>query len=422
MAGIWICITRKCETMEKIIYNVVWVENDLSIVEGYQLRAWKRGIKLVHFSNWVEAEEELEARFNMYSAIILDANCSYGKEEMEESSFLVDVRIKLAEICTRRKADMPWYILSAGTMDGIDIIVKSVSRERNARNEIWGKVYYSKIGESDSELLFDNILRIASNNDLNRILYRFKETFDVLQDPDIMEPEAMNNMFPILKGIYTDMDPDFDAEIYYNQLRQQVEYIFRAAQKKNLLPETCLNSKGGLNLEHSRKFLSGCVEPILKYTLSDGESNSNVVFSGVLADTLEYLLTKILSTKSHTGSVRSSQFLMYGCALQLCALIEHFGDYIKIHNNPDENKKILNLVKDIQDLKGRDSLSKNCSDYEGKKYLLDYENGNFHCGNVFVNNTYSKYKGKIVVLRGVEMNQGSTKDKYPFKATSVELG
>lgn len=407
--------------MEKIIYNVVWVENDLSIVEGYQERAWTRGIKLVHFSNWIEAEEELEARFNMYSAIILDANCSYEKDEMEASSFLIRVHAKLVEICTRRKADMPWYILSAGTMDGIDFIVDAISKERNARNEIWGKVYYSKFDESDFDLLFDNILKIASNNDLNRILFRFKETFEVLQDPEIMDPEAMNNMFPILKGIYADLDPDFDAEIYYNQLRQQVEYIFRAAQKKNLLPETCLNPKGGVNLEHSRKFLSGCVDPALKYSLSDGGNNSDVVFAGVLADTLEYLLTKILSAKSHTGSIRSSQFLMYGCALQLCALIEHFGDYIKEHNNPQENKKLWNLATDIQDLTRKNSKPKGSSDYEGKKFLLEIDNGNFHCGKVFVNNEYSKFRGKVVIIRGIVENLGTTRVKFPYKATKVEL-
>ncbi len=408
--------------MGKTIYNVLWVENDPTIVEGYKFKAYKKNINLVHFDNWEEAEAELESNFSIYSALILDANCSFGKGEIESSYFLIQVKTQLVKICTARKSEIPWYILSAGTMDNIDLVVNGISRDRNSRNDVWGKVYYSKLDQTDVEQLFDNILKIASDNDINRILYRFKDTFDVLQDSSIMDPEAKKNMFPILKGLYMDIDPDFDVELYYNQLRQQIEYIFKAAQNKNLLPETCIGPKNVI-LEHSRRFLSGEVDPILKYQLGNGEDSSDIVFSGILADTLEYLLKKAANTKSHTGSTRCSQFLLYGCALQLCALIEHFGNYIRLHNNPEENRRLWHEISEIQAINDKvtGNITKSVSEYNGKKYLLEFEDGNFHCEAVFVPNIYSQLKGKVVILRNVSINTGKTKDKYKFKAESVEL-
>ena len=67
---------------ENTFYKVLWVEDDKSIIQGYQLRAEEdKGLELDVAPNWEEAEEKLRINFNEYSAIILDAQCKIKKED-----------------------------------------------------------------------------------------------------------------------------------------------------------------------------------------------------------------------------------------------------------------------------------------------------------------------------------------------------
>lgn len=65
---------------EEMFYKVLWVEDDLSIIRGYQITAEAKDIELDVATNWEEAEEKLRINFNEYSAIILDAQCKIKKQ------------------------------------------------------------------------------------------------------------------------------------------------------------------------------------------------------------------------------------------------------------------------------------------------------------------------------------------------------
>lgn len=64
---------------EETFYKVLWVEDDLSIIQGYQIIAESKDIELDVATNWEEAEEKLRINFKEYSAIILDAQCKIKK-------------------------------------------------------------------------------------------------------------------------------------------------------------------------------------------------------------------------------------------------------------------------------------------------------------------------------------------------------
>ena len=55
---------------DNITYKVLWVDDDPSIVEGYQNTADEYFIELDHSPNWEDAERKLMISFNEYSAIM----------------------------------------------------------------------------------------------------------------------------------------------------------------------------------------------------------------------------------------------------------------------------------------------------------------------------------------------------------------
>ena len=83
---------------EGILYKVLWVDDDESIVDGYRVKAEAHyKIALDPAPNWESAEKMLHEHFREYSAIILDANCKLKREDSTPSHlFLGQVSQKLS--------------------------------------------------------------------------------------------------------------------------------------------------------------------------------------------------------------------------------------------------------------------------------------------------------------------------------------
>lgn len=123
--------------MTETIYKVLWIDDQPEIVQGYQLLAGLRNIQLIHYESWSDAKPALEKDFNELTAIILDANCKWDtSEETPSQNFLGDVLSELLRLFGDRHREIPWYVLSAGTMSNFDIITNVViSRERRAKEQ-----------------------------------------------------------------------------------------------------------------------------------------------------------------------------------------------------------------------------------------------------------------------------------------------
>ena len=109
----------------EIVYKVLWVDDDKDIVKGTQLDAEEYGIQLDHYSNWEEAEIALKSNFKEYTAIILDANCQIKPNEPIKEWFITTVLPSLTGMFGENKRYIPWYILSAGTMDNFSFGMRS---------------------------------------------------------------------------------------------------------------------------------------------------------------------------------------------------------------------------------------------------------------------------------------------------------
>ena len=77
--------------MGEVLYKVLWVEDNNSIIDGFQLVADDYDIELDVANNWEKAEEKLKANFNEYTAIILDADCRVKEADSVTSNFFLGI-------------------------------------------------------------------------------------------------------------------------------------------------------------------------------------------------------------------------------------------------------------------------------------------------------------------------------------------
>jgi hypothetical protein len=231
-----------------IRYKVLWVDDltgtqDEIFATGFESVADEKGIDLIPFTNWEEAELELKKNFRSYSAIILDANCKYGKNDSKTDEFFIpSVVSSLARMFGEKRQTIPWYILSAGTMSKFDDIVQIAQRDHAAHQEEWGNLVYLKDAMDNSQnsvdVMFTNIVKVAKRQNANIIAFNFKDVFKYLGEGKLICKEARTIMMDMLCAFYYPAD-NWQFKYEGNPLRKVMEYIFRAAYNYGLLPLEC---------------------------------------------------------------------------------------------------------------------------------------------------------------------------------------
>lgn len=340
-----------------IIYKVLWIDDDTSIIDAYQTTAEGYNIDLCAVTNWQEAKKLLKDNFEDYSAIILDAECKMNAEDPEECGFIHKVLMDLNKFFGKKQIDIPWYILSAGTMDGFESVMNYAQYSHAEYDEDWGNMVYSKTAPADESnskyKLFENIQRIASNKISNKVLACYQDTFQYLGEGKLIDKEARSIMLKMLCQLhYPEENPRF--EYHGNPLRKVLEHLYRAAHNIGLLPNECFDNRGQLNLLDANRYMSG---------LSTGH-DSNLRY-GKEGDTIfpkqiGYITKNILnfaSSDSHTSEANEytlddkdlvidekTKELFFSYVLQLCHVIKFFGHFVETHNNKEENLKMIKKV------------------------------------------------------------------------------
>ena len=224
--------------MSGIRYKVLWVDDlsgtqDEIFATGFESVADEKGIDLIPFTNWEEAELELKKNFKSYSSIILDANCKYGKDDNKTDEFFIpSVIASLARMFGEKRQVKPWYILSAGTMSKFDDVIQIAQRDHAAHQEEWGNMVYLKDAIDNSsnsvDAMFTNILKVANVQNENIIAYNFQSVFKYLGEGKLICKEARAIMMDMLCAFYFPAD-NWQFKYEGNPLRKVMEYIFRTA-------------------------------------------------------------------------------------------------------------------------------------------------------------------------------------------------
>ncbi len=345
-------------------YKVLWIDDDTSIIQGFQNIAENYNIDLCHETNWETAEILLKEKSEDYSAIIFDAECKISANDPEECGFLHKVLPSLYELFGKKQIRIPWYVLSAGTMDGFCSVMDTAQYRRSENEEEWGKMVYSKTApsqnENSREKLFENIQKNASNQTSNIVLFRYHDVFQYLGEGKLIGREARTIMLKMLCNLHTpEQNTHFDFQ--GNPLRKVMEHIFRAAHEIGLLPDECIEKAGQINILDANRFMSGITTSHSKLRYGkEGDYKKGIDGDTIFPNYMGNITRNILnfaSTNSHTSESNeytikdkdliideNEKELFFGYVLQLCHVIKFFGHFAEQHPNKEENLKMIKKV------------------------------------------------------------------------------
>jgi hypothetical protein len=267
----------------------------------------------------------------------------------------------------------------------------------------------------------------------------YKDAIDQLNK---ISPNASEVILDILESMhYPDSHPDFNPILYYNQLRQILEYNFRAANKVCIVPDACFDNKGNPNLSQCSHYLSGnnATEAKVRY----GECRGKDDYDKIVPKHIELMMRLILdlgNINSHSvklsdseekeleyyfnNNVFNSRYLIYSLTLNACEITLWFKNYIKSHQNIEENKKMCRQIQDNQ------ATPKDIDKTEIKEEeligVVVCDNGIYHIGSrFFVNKNYidrnNLLNKKVRIVEHDINSKSGTKEKYPYFACKVKL-
>ena len=404
-----------------IRYKVLWVDDltgpqDAIFAAGFEIVADDKGIDLISFTNWEEAEVELKKNFKSYSAIILDANCKYRKFDSKTDEFFIpSVVTSLARIFGEKRQVIPWYILSAGTMSKFDDIVQIAQRDHAAHQEEWGNLVYLKDAIDNSPksayVMLDNIVKVAKKQNANIIAFNFQNVFKYLGEGKLIGKEARAIMMDMLSAFYYPAD-NWQFKYEGNPLRKVMEYIFRAAYNHGLLPLECFEHNNQLNLLESNRYMSG---QETKHSRLRYGNNGDSIFPKYIGDIALQILN-FTNADSHTNEEHpytiddkdleiseNEKELFFSYVLQLCHVIKFFGAFVDSHNDKEANKRMKKVV-----LTADTPL--------GQRAMIQMGQTGPYILNCRLAPCFEKYVGSYATIIEVNPNKGKDAEAYPYYA------
>ena len=428
----------------KVFYKVLLVDDNEALGTSLQPQAERYSLDLQQCECWEDSKHVLSNKddFLEWDAIILDARCVDRKGSPADLHFLQIALTDFNGLCERFNSEIPWYVLTAGGKEDFDFVMEGIKRiPRDEKG--WGKMLYFKDkprdenGKDDVDYLFENIQRAAPLRTRNKIKHQYSALFEVMKSCQF-ESESEDIMISVLSALhFPEENKGFDPVLYYNRLRQMVEYLFRAANKIGLLPDYFIEG-GKVNLQGSSRYLDDKpFTPSKDSTILSiryGEEGERVFHKNIASIVRSVL--NVTSQRSHTTEINKedkeellayysethSPNLLFGYALQLCEVIIWFGNYAKSHNDRAANLAKCKVVKkETESEQDREPITE---EYEGKFFLLEQdEKGYLHCDKCLVSHKQNQDKiGKKVKLKNVGENKknGELKRKYPLFASGVE--
>ena len=404
-------------------YNVIWIDDEWEDQIEFKEECEELNIHLRPFSYQKAGMDELDKHPNSWDAVILDGEIKDKSDnELPSTKGLLNALKHLSSMPLNKK--VPYFI--------------STGKDKVKKNEMLeDEVIYEK--GDDDEKLIDVIRSTIDNIEQFKIKVLYRDAIDQLNK---ISPNASEVILDILESMhYPDSHPDFNPILYYNQLRQILEYNFRAANKVCIVPNACFDSKGNPNLSQCSHYLSGnnTTEAKVRY----GECRGKDDYDKIVPKHIELMMRLILdlgNINSHSvklsdseekeleyyfnNNVFNSRYLIYSLTLNACEITLWFKNYIKSHQNIEENKKMCRQIQDNQ------ATPKDIDKTEIKEEeligVVMCDNGIYHIGSrFFVNKNYierNKLLNKRVRIVEHDINSNSgTKEKYPYFACKVKL-
>lgn len=370
-------------------------------------------LELVPYRTRKEGIEALERDLDSWHAVLLDAKM-FDESENEVASLAGLSKAKDYLEGLAIKKVLPYFI-STGQLDLLD-------------NELFSQMvgkYYVK--ERNDVQLIEDIKSAISRSDSIHIKRRYSEVFNALDNMGILMYTESILLDILLPLHYPDKHIEFKPAHHYNQLRQLLEYIFRACNNFGILPDLCLQG-GNVNLNQCSIYLAGKpaekigvrfghegmrlipqdIENIIRFVLDFGNLHSHTV---ELTDEDKTKIDNLFRT-SH------SKYLIFGLTHNLCEVIIWFSRYIIDHPNKEVNSEMWNYFSTPCAIDNGNTdlgLAQAKDRYEGQPFVPEKDgNGVWHCGECQL--AIKFWNDGKMRLKEVARNTGRYKDTYPFFA------
>lgn len=389
-------------------YEVIWIDD-----EWEKMDAFKEECEVIHqiylhpFRTQKAGMDEFDSNPKKWDAIILDAKMF--DESENEVPRLDGLRKAVQHINEKSLLRKVPYFISTGQPDLMD----------NETFEQAFGAYYIK--ERDDQKLIQDIKDIAGKSTRFQVKTTYFDAIDQLESIDFW---CCEKILDILETMHFP-EKDIDPLLYYNPLRKTLEYIFRKANKVNIIPDEFIGrEKGDINLNQCVQFLSGrnadrigiryggakdCVVPAhIKDMMFQVLNLGNVNSHSQILDEDEQKKLGIYFKEN----VCNSQYLIYSLALQICEITIYMGKYIAAHNDVSTNKKQSKTFGTIEKIEGNESICVIKSKRPGRESCI--------CISAKYVSSKNLIGKKVVVLEESENTNSTTKADYPYFAAKIE--
>lgn len=389
----------------KTKYEVIWIDD-----EWEKMDAFKEECEVIHqiylhpFSTQKAGMDEFDKNPKKWDAIILDAKL---EKDGVGVTGLRDAVTHINQVSLSHKIP---YFISTGQPDLMG---------NETFEQAFGKYY---IKERDDQKLIEDIKVAAGKSSRFQTKTIYLDAIEQLQSFD--DAWCCEKILDILEAMHFP-EKNIDPLLYYNPLRQTLEYIFRKANKAGVIPDEFIGKeKDDVNLNQCVQFLSGGNADWIGIRF--GGAKESVV--PVHIKNMMFQILNLGNINSHSRTldddeqkrlgayfkeyVCNTRYLIYSLALQICEIAVYMGKYIDAHKDSSENKKQFKTFGIVEPIEGNDSICVIKSKRPGRESCIcisaKYASGKNLIGK------------KVVVLEESNNTNPSTKEAYPYFAAKIQ--
>lgn len=340
------------------LIQVLWVEDDASIIPLFIEDAENFGLQLVPYSCWDDAKEALEGEYDRWSAIILDAKCKHHHNSADDAiSFLGEALNGISVKAVQKGRIIPWYILTGGDESEIS---KSIRDDRMKWDKDWtemnnGKKYYSK--NTDTEALFKRVNSISKEYRSSKlqILEMYSNVFEAIDECNL-DDQAQNELLDLLVPIhFPKLTKENDYNNRFKKARIFLECLLQSMVDHGLLPDWGdeMNTRWSSLILSGKDATKGKNRTVVVQNNAPEDPALPIAMTKIFQSMVEILPTDVhkksrnnkrTNILDYLNSVHGSTFLLKSFALQLCDIVLWYRGYLHEHNDIEQNKKRWEII------------------------------------------------------------------------------
>lgn len=325
-------------------YRILWVDEEPDRMD-FIATGQRYDLDIQQFRSWDKAKVLLENRFDSIAAIVLDGRCVVNSGEEPNPDFLYQVVREMESIFAQHEEPIPWYVLSSGDAPEFEKTLQRIAMgQRELMEDDWGRMYHRK--DSDLQSLCLAIRHAVTKRKDHKVRTLYNDVFRTMDA--YFTPDVTQTMLDILKALhFPEENRNFDAVLYYTQLRRILEHLFRAMNRLGVLPDEVMGNSDKVNLANSSLYLAGREVNLGQGRIVRFGRTGQYVFPPVISQIVKSILV-VANKNSHTveldnqgrtviqdyyNSLHSNNFL-FGYTLHLCDVLIWFGRYAKKVSQP----------------------------------------------------------------------------------------